>query len=295
FLGALVAVAVAATLLGATLLAAGFDLLVDPLVPLAALVAGHGTAALVSFSRQRRDAGRIRRRFEQHLAPQVVDLIVRDPSLLRLSGERRVVTALFTDVADFTAMTRRAEPEALVAALDAYFEGMTRIIVAHGGMIDKFVGDAVHAFFNAPVDQPNHAEAAVACAVELVRWSEVARLEPGPRALGFGITRIGIETGEAIVGEIGLGSKLDYTAHGDAVNAAARLEAANKLLGTRIAVGPGTAALVPPGLLRRSGTVELRGLGGDVATFEPVAAVLAPVGEGTGTPGKGRCDGDAPG
>ena len=269
-LGTLLAAGVALAFLATVIAAVGADLLIDPVVPIAALLVGHGVAAIVSFSRQRRDARRIRRRFEQHLAPQVVDLIVRDPSLLRLSGERRIVTALFTDVADFTAMTPRAEPEALVAALDAYFEGMTRIIVANGGMIDKFVGDAVHAFFNAPLDQPGHAEAAVRCAVELVRWSETARREPGPRALGFGLTRIGIETGEAIVGEIGLGSKLDYTAHGDAVNAAARLEATNKQLGTRICIGPGTAALCPPGLLRRTGTVELRGIGGEVATHEPV-------------------------
>lgn len=269
-LGAVLATIVAIGFLATVAAAAGVDLLIDPVVPLATLLAGHGVSAIVSFSRQRRDARRIRRRFEQHLAPQVVDLIVRDPSLLRLAGERRIVTALFTDVADFTAMTRRAEPEALVAALDAYFEGMTRIIVANGGMIDKFVGDAVHAFFNAPLDQPGHAEAAVRCAVELVRWSEAARGEPGPRALGFGLTRIGIETGEAIVGEIGLGSKLDYTAHGDAVNAAARLEATNKQLGTRICIGPGTAALCPPGLLRRTGTVELRGIDGEVATYEPI-------------------------
>jgi adenylate cyclase len=288
-LGTLLAATVAIGFLAAVIAAAAGDLLVDPVVPLAALLTGHGVAAIVSFSRQRRDARRIRRRFEQHLAPQVVDLIVRDPSLLQLAGERRIVTALFTDVADFTAMTRRAEPEALVAALDAYFEGMTRIIVAHGGLIDKFVGDAVHAFFNAPLDQPGHAEAAVRCAVELVRWSEAARREPGARALGFGLTRIGIETGEAIVGEIGLGSKLDYTAHGDAVNAAARLEATNKQLGTRICIGPGTAALCPPGLLRRTGTVELRGIGGEIATHEPVAMpALAAPGSVVSSAGNGR-------
>lgn len=271
-LGMALALGIALAFLGATIAAAGLDLLIDPVVPLVATLVGHGAAAIVAFSRQRRDAGRIRRRFEQHLAPQVVDLIVRDPTLLRLAGERRIVTALFTDVADFTAMTRRAEPEALVAALDAYFEGMTRIVVAHGGMIDKFVGDAVHAFFNAPLDRPGHAEAAVDCAVALVRWSEAARREPGPAALGFGLTRVGIETGEAIVGEIGLGSKLDYTAHGDAVNAAARLETANKTLGTQICIGPGTAALCPPGRLRRSGTVDLRGIAGAVPTWEPVEA-----------------------
>lgn len=281
--------------LAAVLAAAGAGLLIDPVTPLVAALAGHGGAALVAFARQRRDAGRIRRRFEQHLAPQVVDLIVRDPSLLRLAGERRVVTALFTDVAEFTAMTRRAEPEALVAVLDAYFEGMTRIVVAHGGMIDKFVGDAVHAFFNAPLDRPDHAVAAVDCAVELVRWSEAMRREPGPAALGFGLTRVGIETGAAIVGEIGLGSKLDYTAHGDAVNAAARLEAANKILGTRICIGPGTAALCPPGRLRRSGTVDLRGIAGEVPTWEPVEA--AEHGEGPPVPleGPGRITGGDPG
>lgn len=267
--GAFAAAALALGIAAAAVAVATQGLLVDPLMPLATLLAGYGTAALVSFAGQSRQARRIRRRFEQHLAPQIVERIAREPTLLRLAGERRIVTALFTDVADFAALTRSSEPEALVAALDAYFEGVTRIIVAHGGLIDKFVGDAVHAFFNVPLDRPGHAEAAVRCAIALHRWTEAARHEAGPAALGFGFTRIGIETGEAIVGEIGLGSKLDYTAYGDAVNAASRLEAANKGLGTRICVGPGAAALCPPGLLVASGTVELRGIAAAVAVFEP--------------------------
>jgi len=274
--GALAAALLAAGLIAAALWASLQGLLIDILVPLATLVAGYGAAALTSFIRQSRAARRIRQRFEQHLSPGVVERIAREPTLLRLAGERRVVTALFTDIADFTAMTRRAEPEALVAALDSYFEGMTRIIVAHGGMVDKFVGDAVHAFFNVPLDQPDHAEAAVRCALALNLWSEAARGEAGPAALGFGITRIGIETGVAIVGDIGLRAKLDYTAHGEAVNAASRLEAANKQLGTRVCIGPGTAALCPPALLVASGTVDLRGIADGVTVYQPAALAAPP-------------------
>lgn len=274
-IGAGLAAATVVALLGAAAMAMRLDRLLDPALPILAAASAHAVAATIAYSAQTAEARRIRRRFEQHLSPSVVELIARDPSLLRLKGERRIVTALFTDVADFTAMTRGADPERLVEVLDTYFEGMTRIVVAHGGMIDKFVGDAVHAYFNVPLDLDDHAAAAVACAIELERWSEAARRAPEAAALGFGRTRIGIETGPAIVGEIGLGSKLDYTAHGDAVNAAARLEAANKTFGTSICVGPGTAALCPPGLLVAIGRVDLRGLGADVAVWTPAAAARA--------------------
>ncbi|MCF4166743.1 adenylate/guanylate cyclase domain-containing protein [Zavarzinia compransoris] len=255
---------------GFSLRAAGGGLLLDPAGVLLVGASAYVATAILAFAGQHRRERRIRQRFEQHLAPQVVEMIARDPGMLKLTGQRREVTALFTDVAGFTALTHGAAPEDLVAALDAYFEGMSAIVIDHGGMIDKFVGDAIHAFFNAPLDQPGHPEAAVRCAVALSAWSEQFCRRDLPLSLGFGPTRIGIETGEVIVGDIGVRAKLDYTAHGDAVNTAARLEAANKDLGTRICVGPGTAARCPPGLLRPSGTIVPRGLETPIETFEPV-------------------------
>ena len=131
------------------------------------------------------------------------------PHLLKLDGERRELTALFTDIESFTAMTHAADPVQLVALLDAYVEGVTEIVVGHGGMVDKIVGDAVHAFFNAPLDLERHAVRAVECAIAIRDWTSAFRQRSVPAALKLGRTRIGIETGEAIVGDIGLRTKLD--------------------------------------------------------------------------------------
>jgi len=136
-------------------------------------------------------------------------------------------------------------------------------------MVDKLVGDAVHAFFNAPFDLPDHPRRAVACAAAILAWTEAYRAQGLAAEIRLGRTRQGIETGFAIVGDVGVGAKLDYTAHGDAVNTAARLEALNKELGSSICIGPVAAERCAPEALRTLGRVELRGLG-EVEVFTPI-------------------------
>lgn len=257
-----------ALLLGAAALAAT-DILLDPLAPVATGVAAFLATSLAAFSETRLREARLRRRFEQHLAPGVVERIIANPASLRLSGERREITALFTDIEGFTQTTRDIGPEQLVSVLDGYFEGVTRIVGEHGGMVDKLVGDAVHAFFNAPLDLAEHPQRAVACAVAILAWTERYRAQGLAAAIRLGRTRQGIETGFAIVGDVGVGAKLDYTAHGDAVNTAARLEALNKELGSSICIGPVAAQRCGPSLLRPLGRVELRGLG-EIDIFTPL-------------------------
>lgn len=226
-------------------------------------------ATALSFAATSHREALVRSRFEQHLAPAVVRRILERPGVLKLSGERREVTALFTDVEGFTAMTHHIDPAILVNTLDNYFEGMATIIIAHGGMIDKIVGDAVHALFNAPNDLNDHPQKAVECAIALRSWSEVFRHRPEVKTIGFGRTRIGLETGPAIVGDVGIRTKLDYTAHGDAVNVAARLEAANKKLGSSICVGPVAASRCDQSLLRPLAEIIVRGRGDAITVFEP--------------------------
>jgi adenylate cyclase len=226
-------------------------------------------ASITDFARTRRREALVRRRFEQHLAPAVVRRIVEEPGLMKLSGERREVTAFFTDVESFTAMTRRAEPERLVAVLDDYFEGAAAIVIEHGGMIDKIVGDAIHALFNVPLDLADHPRRAIDCSIALREWAAGYRRRAAPASIGFGRTRIGIETGLAVVGDVGIRAKLDYTAHGDAVNAAARLEAANKELGSTICIGPQAASRCDPALLRPLGTITVRGREDKLKVYEP--------------------------
>jgi adenylate cyclase len=266
---ATVIVAIALAWAGASASSLVADRLVDPLTPSLAAALAFVVTSVTSYAVTRRREALVRHRFEQHLAPAVVRRIVEEPGLMKLTGERREVTAFFTDVEEFTAMTHRATPEALISALDHYFEGVASIVIEHGGMIDKIVGDAVHAFFNAPLDLPDHPRRAVACAVAVRAWAQSYRSRPEPAAIGFGRTRIGIETGPVIVGDVGIRAKLDYTAHGDGVNAAARLEAANKQLGSTICVGPEAAARCDPALFRPLGTITVRGREETLPVYEP--------------------------
>ena len=245
------------------------DRLFDPLTPLNGASITFVVTSVASYARARRRAALVRERFAQHLAPEVVSRIVADPATVKLSGERREVTALFTDVESFTAMTQRCDPERLVAVLDDYFEGLAAIVIAHGGMVEKVVGDAIHALFNAPVDLEGHPRRAIDCAIAIRTWAQEYQRWPEPAALGFGRTRVGVETGLAVVGDVGIKAKLDYTAHGDAVNTTARLEAANKELGSTICIGPTAAARCDPALLRPLGVIEVRGREGPLSVFEP--------------------------
>jgi adenylate cyclase len=245
------------------------DRLVDPLTPSIAAVLVFTMTAGSAYSLTRRREAFVRHRLEQRLAPAVVRRIVERPDLVKLKGERREVTSMFTDIEGFTATMHRAGPEELVATLDQYFEGVAGIVISHGGMVDKIVGDGLHALFNAPLDLDNHPQRAVECAVAIREWSEGFRRRAPAVGIQLGRTRIGIETGPAVVGDVGIQSNLDYTAHGDAVNMAARLEACNKELGSTICVGPGAAARCEPSLLRPLGQQTVRGREEPIALFEP--------------------------
>lgn len=267
---ALVAGALALGWIAVTLLALrGAQVLLDPIAAPIGVIASFALSALLVAAEARRREAALRRRFEQHLAPELVTRIAQDPSLLKLAGETRVASILFTDVEGFTAMTERSDPATLIRVLDRYIDDMSAIIVAHGGMVEKIVGDGFHGLFNAPLDLPGHADKAVACAIAIRTFSERFAEEDEPRSLGFGRTRVGVETGPVIVGDVGGGTRLDYTAYGNAMNTAARLEAANKDLGSAICVGPGTAALLSDrSILRPLGLLEVRGRSEAMEVFD---------------------------
>lgn len=261
FFAGLLFASLAMAWLGATLLGAGLSgMLIDPVAPVATLLVAGSAALLVQAAYTRQAEAVLRRRIGQLLPPDVVARFVRHPELLRLEGEEREVTALFTDIEGFSQTLHGIEPKRFVLILDAYFTGMTRIVLDHGGMIDKLVGDAVHALFNAPADLDGHVDKAIVCALAMQIFAEEFRARPEMVEIRFGRTRIGIETGRAILGDVGANDKIDYTAHGPAINLAARLEAANKELGTAICIGP-TAAAKATLPLRALGEVEVRGFG----------------------------------
>ncbi len=245
----------AVTWAGAAMAASRAGWLIDPGLPPAALALILLTALTGRAASLARAELVLRDRMGQLLPPALVARIAAQPKLMRLEGEAREVTALFTDIEGFSKATAEMGAAEMVARLDAYFARVAAIVLRHGGMIDKLVGDSLHALFNAPLDQPGHEAAALACAAEIITATEDFRCENN----GFGRTRIGIETGPAVLGDVGFGTRIDYTAHGPAVNLAARLQEANKQFGTQVCIGPGLAARVP-GLLPL-GEAEIRSFG----------------------------------
>jgi adenylate cyclase len=249
---------------------AGTNLLIDPAGPLLPAIAAALTALLMMFARTRKLRSAIERKFGRYLSPEIVRRLTASPEELKIQGELREVTALFSDIEGFTTMSEQAEPRTLVGALDAYFEGVCAIVIRHGGMVDKIVGDSVHGLFNAPLEVPGHARAALECAIEIGQFTTAFRNREDAKILSFGRTRIGFETGPVIVGDVGGLGHLDYTAHGDAVNSAARLEAINKQFGTTICLGARAhAAIGQPERLRALGTVTLRGRVAATAIYSP--------------------------
>ena len=192
------------------------------------------------------------------------------PNRLHLGGETRELTFLFTDIAGFTAFTEKVEPEVLVSALNRYLDATCQIVMDHGGTIDKIVGDAIHAIFGAPLPQPDHAQRAVRCALALDAFTRGFHAEMQAQGLDFGATRIGLNSGPAVIGNFGGSSRFDYTAHGDAINTAARMESANKHLGTRICISETTVALCENLAVRPVGRLHLKGKSEGLLAYEPV-------------------------
>jgi class 3 adenylate cyclase len=237
-----------------------------------------GVAMIASFSAMDSLTGRDARKqrqfiqgaFSRYVSPKVVEALIEDPSRMSLEGERREMTFLFTDIADFTTMSEKIDSKDLARVLNAYFEGVTAVVLRHDGMLDKFIGDAVFAIFNAPVDLPLHANHAVRCAMEIDEFCEKFRREQNATGIDLGITRIGVHTGTAVIGNFGSSSRFNYTAQGDAVNTAARLEGLNKEFGTHICVSGSTKILCDGIEFRPIGSVVLKGKAQSVEVWEPL-------------------------
>jgi len=276
------ALGVGAVVAGAAGFVYGWWLAVAPV--LLGLAVHWNLGAAHGYLRERARRQRLRADFARYVPPEVVDALVASDAGLHVQGERRTLTLLFADLAGFTAASESLPPEAVARTLNQYFSRMAHCVLSHGGTLDKFIGDAVMAFWNAPLPDAEHAGRATACAQAMQHEMDTLRAQwRGTPFADVGL-RIGVHTGEAAVGHMGSTERFTYTAVGDAVNTAARLEAANKALGTDILLSGATVAAVartpPPGsALLWLDTVVLSGrsTGIDVYTLchDQALAVLA--------------------
>jgi len=206
-----------------------------PLVVLeAAVLLSLLGALVVNYATEGRQKRFIKNAFRQYLSPKVIEQLIAHPERLKLGGERRTLSIFFSDLQGFTSIAEGLDPEELTSLLNDYLSAMTEIIHEEGGTLDKYVGDAIIAFWNAPLEQHDHA---ARCARAALRCqAKLAELRPAFRGrIGRDLAmRIGLNTGMAIVGNMGSHSRFDYTVLGDAVNLASRLEGVNKQFGTRI-------------------------------------------------------------
>jgi adenylate cyclase len=229
-------------------------------------------ATLREARRRQVEAEQARTQLSRYFSPNLAERLASDPTTVDLGGQRREITSLFSDIAGFTSLVETIEPAAIAPLLNDYLGDMTEIVFDHGGTVVKIIGDAMHVLFGAPVEQPDHAARAVRCALELDSKGQAFRARWAERGVALGETRLGLDSGPAIVGNFGGGRFFDYTAYGDTVNTAARLEAANKELGTRICVGHGVAEGVADFTGRPVGDLLLRGRSEPLRAFEPLPA-----------------------
>jgi len=231
------------------------------------------TCRLLTEERAKR---RIRGMFAKSLSPDLVDRLVTDPSMFRLGGERRVLTSLFSDLEGFTTFSEKLGEQKTVQLLNRYFDRMTEVLQnLRGGYISKFLGDGIFAFFGAPVAFEDHSTRAVCAAVECLEQVDLLNevlatemdIESALRC------RVGIATGDVMVGNCGSSERFDYTAIGDTVNLAARLEAANKFFRTGILLADGTYNLCEKELFiaRPFGKIRVVGKAGAVAVWNVLA------------------------
>lgn len=221
---------------------------------------------------QEREKQNIREAFQHYFSPQIMEAILRDPKRLTLGGQRREVTILFSDIRSFTSLTEQLPPHQLTALLREYFDAMTEEVFATDGIVDKYVGDAIMAFWGAPIEQPDQADRAVKSAVNMVRRLKDLRKKwetdglQLPREFEAGI---GINLGIATVGNLGSARRFDYTLIGDAVNAASRIEQLNKEYKSHIIISDTTRAQLTLRLPTKDlGAVEVRGKQQPIRVFE---------------------------
>lgn len=239
--------------------------LFDPIYPgLSALIV-FIIGALSSYFRSDTERRAIRSAFSHYLAPEMVEQLAAEPSRLRLGGEIRPVTILFCDIRDFTSIAERTSPQELTQILNRFLTPMTDAVLSHGGTIDKYIGDSVMAFWNAPLDDDSHASHACLAALDMRRrlaeLNAEMELEAEANGINFRPLRmgIGINSGACLVGNLGSQQRFSYSVIGDDVNLASRIEGLSKTYGVDIVIGEATRRWIANFAVLRLGEVTVKG------------------------------------
>ena len=222
--------------------------------------------------RRQADAERAHASLSRYFSPELAKRLAAVDGDDGMQVHWRDIAVIFTDITGFTSLVETADSNVLTDLLNEYVGGLTDVVFAYEGTVAKVIGDAIQVLFNAPGDQIDYPTRAIACAQALDRWAETFRERWKQRGVDFGVTRIGVHAGPALVGNFGGGRYFDYTAYGDTVNTAARLEAANKTLGTRICVSDSIACKAQEFRGRPIGDLVLRGRSEALRAHEPLSA-----------------------
>ena len=250
-------------------------ILVDLFYPNLALVIATSTSVAYGLITTRREKKFIQESFGKYLAPQIVSELVENPKKLKLGGEKKNLTILFSDIRGFTSLSEKFSPESLSIFLNRYLTEMTEIVLRKNGTVDKFIGDAVMAFWGAPLDDANHAANALETALEMIDSLQIFNRENKGKYPEIDIG-IGINTGEVTVGNMGSEKRFDYTVIGDSVNLASRLEGLNKIYGTNIILSEFTVSEFlkennpPKPLFRELDLVKVKGKDQPVKIYEMI-------------------------
>lgn len=266
------AVVVLATLLGGAWYAFVVEhLLLDASNPALVITLSFGLASGMHHLLSEREQRWVREAFSRYVSPNRVAHLVAHPEALELGGQRQVCSFVFTDLAGFTSMMESGDPARAVALLNDYLDAMLTIVFKHEGTLDRIVGDAVAVLFSAPVQQTDHRQRALDCALEMDVFASAYAARLQAQGMPWGHTRIGVHSGEVIVGNFGGKMLFDYRALGDPINTASRLEAVNKHLGTRVCVSQAILDGCTGVLVRRVGQLVLKGKSQPLLVYEPIA------------------------
>jgi adenylate cyclase len=247
----------------------GYNYMLDASFPVLFITIIWGHLVFNSFAKQYRLRQQIKKQFEHYLDPRMVKKLQKDPGLLKLGGETKTMTFMFSDIRGFTPISEKykGNPQGLTRLINRFLTRMTNIIIKNGGTVDKYMGDCIMAFWNAPLDTPRHETLAIKTALQMQKELKKLNRELKKEKLPQINIGIGINTGEALVGNMGSDQRFDYSVIGDDVNLASRLESSSKELQTTLVIGEKTRIKCKKIKFTSLGSIKVKGKTEDIKVY----------------------------